>query len=83
MKNELSKKLVISIVVFCIALSYLTYSIGHNLGQRKGISIALDTVSRIIEKHIKLDTIKGNTAKFIIINPDTTVYILNSKKLYK
>jgi hypothetical protein len=82
MKNELIKKLLPIVVIFSTFI-YLGYNIGYDYGSIDGQIITLDTVSKILDKHAKLDTLTGNTAKFIIINPDTSIYIFNSKLLYK
>ena len=83
MKNNLSIKILVSILLVLIICTYISLSVGYEVGKQKGITITLDTVLKIVNKHVKLDTLTGNTAKLVIINPDTTIYVLNSKKLYK
>lgn len=68
----------IYIAVCCIYSVNQIYQIGYEEGENKGYSLALDTVNKICSKQLKSDT---TVSKLVLINPDTTVYILSPKHI--
>lgn len=72
-KNLIKPVLLMTAITWCI---YFSYHIGYIKGRDKGFCIALDTVNQICAKQLKLDTC---VSKLMLINRDTTVYLLSGK----
>lgn len=62
--------------VIIIVSFFIGYKDGYKQGTYNGAGFALDTVQKIMRKHIASDT---TVAKLHMINPDTVVYYLSRK----
>jgi hypothetical protein len=69
---------IISILTGFIITQVCMFKIGERVGYSAGVCATLDTVNTALEKQVNSDT---SVTRLILINPDTSVYILSRKTI--